>query len=120
MSDWKEYIDIDSALNRVRGNKKLYRRMLGMFLDSTEFGALDAAITANDYPRAAEVAHGIKGMTGNLSLGPLFDSSVDLMAKFREGVADSAAIELYRKNLEETKKAIAACITELDAELNPQ
>ncbi len=42
--EWKEYIDLDAALGRVRGNKGLYGRMLGMFTASEEFGALEEAI----------------------------------------------------------------------------
>ena len=39
--DYKKFIDLDTGLGRIRGNKKLYKRMLGMFAASEEFGKLE-------------------------------------------------------------------------------
>ncbi len=103
--EWKEYIDLDAALGRVRGNKGLYGRMLGMFTASEEFGALEEAIEAKDYARAAEVAHGIKGMTGNLGMMRLFEISAQLMMQMRAGAPDEALVAEYHMALAKTREA---------------
>ena len=30
----KKYVDLDAGLGRVRGNKKIFKRMLGLYLNS--------------------------------------------------------------------------------------
>lgn len=94
--DDKAYLDLDAGLARVRGNQKIYKRMLGLFLESGEFAAFEEAMAAQDYPRAAEVAHGIKGMTGNLGFTKLYETSAELMVQLRAGPADEALLADYR------------------------
>ena len=113
-NDATAYMNIDEALARVRGNKKLYKRMLQMFLQSAELPALEEAFAAQDYPRAAELAHAIKGMTGNLSLTCLFDISVQLMGQLREGAPDPVAVELYHDALEKTRECVTNAIETME------
>jgi HPt (histidine-containing phosphotransfer) domain-containing protein len=102
----KKYIDMETGLGRVRGNAVIYKKMLGMFLNSKEFGAFEEALAANDYPKAADVAHAIKGLTGNLALTPLFEESTKLMNQLKEGKFDEAAVQNYRGILTETRSAV--------------
>ena len=83
-----EYIDTVSGLARIRGNEKIYARMLGLFQQSEEFDKFEAAMAAGDMNAAADVAHAIKGMSGNLSLTKVFDLSADLMNQLRGGTYD--------------------------------
>jgi HPt (histidine-containing phosphotransfer) domain-containing protein len=112
----RQYVDMDEALARVRGNKKFYRRMLGLFLTSGEFAALDEALAAADYGRAADVAHGIKGMTGNLSLTALFKTSARMMDTLRQGHLDEDALADYRDAYALTVYHAEAVARELDQE----
>lgn len=111
--EMKLYIELDSALARVRGNKGLYKRMLGMFTASEEFAALEEALQQKDYSRGAEVAHGIKGMTGNLGLTKVFEASEQLMVQMRAGAPDDALVAAYHKDLEKTREAVAQLAEEL-------
>ena len=113
----KTIIDLDEGLGRVRGNKKVYRRMLGLFLKSAEFDALEDKLAAGDVAGAADVAHSIKGMTGNLSLVAVFDASTRLMQQLREGNADGEAIEQYRAALRTTMETVETLAARLDEEL---
>lgn len=105
------YIDVDAALARTRGNKVLYCRLLGMFLGSKEFDSFEAAISTGDYEQAGQVAHGIKGMTGNLALMPLSKVSETLMHQLRQGIFDE---KLYA----EYKEVLAGTISEVQAYMN--
>lgn len=110
------YVDIDTALGRIRGNKKLYAKMLGMFLQSPEFDALEAALQANDYEKCGEAAHAIKGITGNLSLMALFETSTELMNQFRANGYQEETLAAYRDALEKTRPIVEDLIAQFNAE----
>ncbi len=95
----QNYLDLEEGLSRVRGNKVLFKKMLQMFTASTEFEKFDDCISAGDISGAADVAHAIKGMTGNLSLTALFEISTTLMNELREGTLDNNSISEYREIL---------------------
>ncbi len=102
----KSYVDLDTGLSRVRGNQMLYNRMLGMFLNSQEFDKMEEFLQEKDYEKAGEVAHAIKGMTGNLALTKVFETSTRLMNEFRQGIADEGAIAEYREALVRTREIV--------------
>lgn len=105
------YIDMETGLSRIRGNKKLYIRMLDMFLKSKEFEALDQSLGEKDYAKAADVAHGIKGMTGNLSLTALFEISMQLMQELKSGAPDEGTVKNYYDILSATRAEVTSVIS---------
>ena len=92
----KKYVDVDAGLGRVRGNKKLFERMLSLFLQSGELASLENAIAENRIGDAANIAHAIKGMTGNLALTPLFEISSQLMNELRAGAYSDTTYAEYK------------------------
>lgn len=102
----QEYVDVDAALARVRGNKALYNKMLGLFLSSGEFAAFEEQLAAGEYAKASETAHAIKGMTGNLSLTKIFTTSAELMVQLRQGPPDGAMLAAYRDAVEKTRAIV--------------
>ena len=103
----KKYVDIDAALARVRGNKKLFGKMLGLFLNNDELSKLEKALEEKNYEAAGSAAHGIKGMTGNLALTALFEKSAVLMDQMRNGEApEPSAVDEYFDALEHTRKHV--------------
>lgn len=114
-ADQQEYVDIESALARVRGNKTLYRRMLGLFLQSAEFDRFEAALSQKDYSQAADAAHGIKGMTGNLAMNLLFATSTELVQQLRQGPPDEDTLARYRAALSGTRAVVEDLAAKLDA-----
>jgi HPt (histidine-containing phosphotransfer) domain-containing protein len=110
----KRYVDVDTALGRVGGKTAIYKRLLNLFLQSKEFAELETRLAENDYAKAAEVAHGIKGMTGNLGLTLLFDSSAKLMAELQKGVLDENSLTDYRSALNETIPCVQALLETLE------
>lgn len=112
MADSK-YIDLADGLTRLRGNKKLYARMLGMFEAGPEFQQLEDALAAGDNAAAGDAAHAIKGISGNLSLPALFALSTDLMNQLRQGDADPQTLADYRQALAATLEQVEAVKQEL-------
>ena len=110
----KKYIDIDTALSRVRGNKTIYKKMLGLFLQSTLFTEFENTLSQKDYTKASEVAHGIKGMVGNLGMDVLFEESTKLMVHMRTGaMPDEQNLKDYRDALTKTRDYTEQVIEQL-------
>ncbi len=110
-----QYINREAGLARIRGNRQLYARMLGMFLASEEFSRLEDALAAGNTAAAGDVAHTIKGMSGNLALDELFRLSAELMGQLRLGSAAPATLEAYRDALRATVVEAQAVIEEFRA-----
>ena len=113
--DQIKYINVNEALSRMRGNKKLYVKMLDLFLGVNEFAQFEEAIGKGDLNRAAEVAHTIKGMTGNLSMTALFEQSEKLMNQLRQSELDEELLADYRESYKITLGFVENVKGELEA-----
>ena len=112
--DQKKYIDVDSGLARIRGNTAIYKKMLMLYLQSVEFDAFDEALAEQNLSRASEIAHAIKGMTGNLSLPLLFGISTKLMGQLREGELSQVDVAQYHVILKETRHFVEKVLESLN------
>lgn len=112
----KQYVNLDEGLGRVRGNKKIFKRMLGLFLNSAEIPAFEEAMAAKDYAKAGEVSHGIKGMTGNLGLTAVFEQSNQLMVELRQDIVNEELLAQYRKSVEITTECVKDILAEWEQE----
>lgn len=61
------------GLGRCAGFEAMYLRFVAMIPDEPSFDKLRSAIDEGDLRAAFEAAHTLKGVTGNLSLTPLYD-----------------------------------------------
>ena len=109
----KNYVDLEDGLERVRNNTALFKRMLQLFLQSEEFPSFERELSDGNLERAAEIAHAIKGMTGNLGFPMLFETSSELMTQLRQGIADQALLEKYRDAVEKTTAIVGRIIETL-------
>lgn len=82
--------NVDEGLERFMGNAALYERMLktlpGM-LRKTDVGE---AFAVGDMTDAMEKAHALKGVTGNLSITPLYEGYTKIVDYLRSGREDLA------------------------------
>lgn len=101
-----EYIDLEGGVKRLMGNKNLYNRLLGSFLTGTDNVSLKESLDAGDYQKAGAIAHAIKGVTGNLSLNKLFETTTKIMNQLREGVYNEADCNLFFEQYELTRQAV--------------
>lgn len=106
-ADIKKYLDLEDAMARLRGNKKMFLRLLSLFTQNEKFDELEQAVAAGDITKCAEAAHAIKGMTGSLSMPALFEESMTLMNAYREGRQDDDALARYRDAYEKTRAIVA-------------
>lgn len=96
------YIAVDEGLRRIGGNKALYKRLLTMCQTSTEFAKFEEQITAGELAAAGDTAHAIKGMTGNLSMNELFQTSATICEPLRAGNLDEGMLAAYHEAKEKT------------------
>jgi CheY-like chemotaxis protein/HPt (histidine-containing phosphotransfer) domain-containing protein len=83
--------DLADGLNRLQGNKKLYRKLLLSFATDYCETANDIriALDAEDFDRAHSLVHNLKGLAGNLSATNLQAAAVN-MEKLVKGVDKKA------------------------------
>ena len=78
-------IDVEGALRRLRGNTKLYAKLLGHFLQGAELDGLKAAFESGDAEETTKAAHTMKGVAANLSAVDIHKLVIELEASLKEG-----------------------------------
>ena len=82
--------------------------LAGLFTD------LENTISQKDYSKASEIAHGIKGMTGNLGMNILFEESSKLMVQMRSGAPDEQDLKNYRDAVIKTREYAEKVVAQLE------
>ncbi len=101
-------VNTEEALTRFMNNEALYIRMLKKYPAAAAGVDPAGKFAAKDYDGALTDTHTLKGVTGNLSLTPLYKAYSDIVALIREGKGDQAA-KAYEEMLP-AEKAIIDCI----------
>ena len=70
----EEIIDLNDVLERVQGDKELLGELLDIYQEDFELKrqALKVAIAAKDILKIKEIAHSMKGSSGNISAKPMY------------------------------------------------
>ncbi len=95
-------VNLSGVLQRFMGNKGIYMKMLPLVKKDTSFAGLKEALLKEDYKKAFEQAHTLKGVAGNLGFDNVLESLVPVVEILRQ--TDSAAshvdeIEKYMENV---------------------
>lgn len=101
-------VNTKEALARFMNNSGLYVRMLGKFPAAVKEADVPAHFEAKDYVTAVATAHTLKGVTGNLSLTPLYKAYTDIVALLRADEPEKA--EAILKEILPVQEKIIACI----------
>lgn len=83
-------VDVDGGLKRINGNEKLYTKLLGSFTKSIDTYHVDTGFDGNDYNDIIEKTHAIKGVSGNLSITPVYESYTKIVDLLRAGKPEEA------------------------------
>ncbi|MFC1848917.1 two-component regulator propeller domain-containing protein [candidate division CSSED10-310 bacterium] len=110
-------LDIKSGLKRIGGNRRLYLKILAEFRQ--EFAQvvenLKAALNNNDDEKALEVAHTLKGVSGNIAANNLYDVTYELEKAIKAGNVDIAGTHLTQ-----VRKAVDVILTSIQMLLPPE
>jgi HPt (histidine-containing phosphotransfer) domain-containing protein len=81
-----------------------YMELLDLFIGTgvTDLEIIEAAVLRGDWEEASEAAHSIKGAAGNLGLGGLYASALDVERKALENSHEplAASIRVLRRALD--------------------
>lgn len=111
--DVVNYIDISSACERLI-SAKVYKTVLKKFITSKDLSKLTEEYYNHNFPEAIRAIHTIKGMVGNLSLTALYEGSIDLEIKLKQGQAVDTDVEEFKCLWEKTKKYAAIVIEAIE------
>lgn len=100
--------NIDEGIERFAGNASLYEKMLFKLLDVLKKTAPDPEFDCNDYEDVIEQAHAIKGVTGNLSITPLYEAYTEIVALLRQHQPEQAKVLM--KKILPVQEDIMNCI----------
>lgn len=83
-------IDLKDVLDRVQDDKELLVELFDIYQEDfvVKRKALGEAIAAKDLAKVKEVAHSMKGASGNISAKPLFKVCLELEHMAREGTVN--------------------------------
>lgn len=86
--------NVDDALSRFMGNEALYLRMLAKLPKAIEESEVMPCFEEGDKEGALAKAHTLKGVTGNLSVTPLFDAYSEIVSLLRSDNVEEAKAKL--------------------------
>ena len=75
--------DTTEGLSRCMNNEEFYLKMVELSLSDERFETLRPVLEAHNLDEAFEMCHAMKGVFGNLSLTPLYDSFSDMTELLR-------------------------------------
>ena len=108
----KQYVNTEKALERIRGNAKLFKTLLTHFLATrSQFEQLQKEIAANDREAASKSVHALKGVAANLSMTTLYDvcSSFEALLKTDADILESLTSlnAAYEKTVESVNSILS-------------
>lgn len=101
-------VNTDEGITRFVNNAALYEKMVKRFVDSDASVKVMEFLEAGDIETAKSNAHNLKGVTGNLSLTPLFQGYSEIMTLLRSD--DIAQAKQKLAELLPVQAQIVACI----------
>jgi len=108
-------VEVEQGLQRVAGNKRLYRDLLRRFAAQHADAAAEvaAALDKKDREEAGRIVHTLKGVAGNLSVTEVHAAAQELERAIRES-SDSVptALEQFRSRLQSSAAAIRHALAE--------
>lgn len=90
-----ENCDVHSAMERCLNDEEFYLKCFKLTVSDIAFEKLGKALAEEDLEKAFEYAHGLKGVTGNMGITPLYNKIVEiveLLRKRKEGIVTLKAM----------------------------
>lgn len=83
-------IQIEEALERFMDSEAMFERFLGKFLEDETYRQLKEALEKGDIETSIMKSHTLKGVTGNLSMKPLYQLTSRQVELLRAGQLEEA------------------------------
>ncbi len=109
-------INVEDAVQRFMGNKELFLRMLGKLPQSIKNLNINPDFDDADIEQVITDTHTVKGVTGNLSVTPLYTAYTKIVDLLRADKPEEARQTL--KDILPVQEKIIACIEDLLPDLS--
>ncbi len=73
----------EEGLGRCLNNEMFYLNLVQMGLKDEGFEKLEEVLKTNDLDKGFEIAHGLKGVIGNLAITPLYNAISEITEELR-------------------------------------
>jgi len=83
-------VNADEAIARMNGSTSLYERMLVSFVRLMKESIVQPDFDCNNYDDIIEAAHAIKGVSGNLSITPVYEAYSEIVRLLRNQQPEQA------------------------------
>ncbi len=118
--DNQNIIDIESALQRINNNKKIFEVISREFIKqyASSFEKINDAIAEDDLKAAIRIAHSVKGAAGSVGCDSLYEVSFQLQKALEENNFETAGILLkeYKDLLYKTVIALEEILQQDDSQ----
>lgn len=101
-------VNVEEGKNRLMNNTSLYERMLGKAVAMLESAPAPEEYDTDDWAELTERTHAIKGVTGNLSLTPLYSAYSEIVRLLRANEPQEAKKVMCR--IVPVQQEIVGCI----------
>ena len=99
-------VNTKEGLARCLNNEQFYFKMIKKAMSDNSIENLKSAIEADDLDKAFEIAHNLKGVTGNLALTSLYEPIAEMTDFLRE--RKKMDYSAYIETITNKKQEIAA------------
>ena len=115
-TELRQYVDTKKALERIRGNAKLFKTLLTHFLATrSQFDQLKKEIEANERDAAARSVHAIKGVAANLSMTTLYENCLPFEALLKTDASTAEAFKGFEAVYEKTLESVNVLLQDASA-----
>ena len=101
-------VNTDEGIKRFMGNAALYEKMMRKLPENIKAQNTMQHFADGDYEAALAATHTIKGVTGNLSVTPLYDAYSEAVSQLRNNQPDQARQTI--ENILPLEQKILDCI----------
>ena len=98
--------DVELGLSRCANKEALYLRLVKIVIDELASDQLGEALRENDFDKAFDIAHKLKGGVSNMALTPIIEPVSKLTEQLRDQSSDDYQT-LYSDIMKETKALTA-------------
>ena len=101
-------VDTKEGMARCMNNETFYFKMVKLGLSNEYFETLEKAVADSNSEQAFEAAHALKGVVGNLAIGPVYDPLAEMTEMLR-AKEEADYVSMYRPIKELRDKLLAMC-----------
>lgn len=111
----------EEALARFMGNQQLFLSFVRQLPAKLEFTDIRRALEAEDADTFYMNVHNLKGLSGNLSIEPIYDCAQAILVEFRaSGFQHKRKLQALTQEAEEESKALSELIQQYLSEEESQ